>query len=240
MRRTWKPAMAVVTAAMAATASMGTVLAAETDDVRPLAAGDAAAAAVAANAADHDDPADHSWNTADVVPITLSGSTASSTSPDVSISGGSVTVTGAGTYQLTGSLTNGQVVVNTTESGIVRLILNGATIANSTSSAINVVDADEVMVFLNAGTTNRLTDATTYVYPDPSVDEPNAALFSAADLTVAGTGSLTVTGNAYDGIASKDGLVIASGTVTVTAVDEGVRGKDYLVVNGGSTRGAAG
>ncbi|GFJ93836.1 carbohydrate-binding domain-containing protein [Phytohabitans rumicis] len=236
MRRTRKFAIPIAAAAISVTAWMGAVTgaAAETDDVGVLAAGDAAAAAIAANAADHDDPADHSWNSADVAAITLTGSSATSASSDVSVSGGVVTITGAGTYQLSGSLTNGQIVVNTTESGIVRLILNGVTIANSTSSAINVVDAGEVMVFLNAGTTNRLSDATSYVYPDASTDEPNAALFSTADLTIAGTGSLTVTGNAYDGITSKDGLVIAAGTITVTAVDEGIRGKDYLVVNGGT------
>jgi hypothetical protein len=236
MRRTRKLAIPVAAAAISVTAWMGAVTgaAAETDDVGVLAAGDAAAAAIAANAPDHDDPADHSWSSADVAAITLNGSSATSASPDVSVSGGVVTITGAGTYQLTGSLTNGQIVVDTAESGIVRLLLNGVTIANSTSSAINVVDAGEVMVVLNAGTTNRLSDASQYVYPDPSVDEPNAALFSTADLTIAGTGSLTVTGNAYDGIASKDGLVIAAGTITVNAVDEGIRGKDYLIVNGGT------
>ena len=65
-------------------------------------------------------------------------------------------------------------------------------------------------------------------------DEPNAALFSIADLTITGTGALTVNGNSNDGITSKDGLVIDSGTITVTAVDDGIRGKDYLVVNGGT------
>lgn len=53
----------------------------------------------------------------------------------------------------------------------------------------------------------------------------NAALYSSADLTVAGTGSLIVRGNGNDGIASTDGLVLASGTVTVTAADDGIRGR---------------
>lgn len=236
MRPSRKLAIPIAAATMSVSAWMGAVAvaAADTDAIGPLAAGDAAAAAIAANAADHDDPADHSWNPADVAPITLTGSTATSTSPNVRISGGVVTITGAGTYQLTGSLNNGQVAVDTAEAGMVRLILNGVTIANSTSSAINVIDADEVMVFLNAGSTNRLSDATNYVYPDPSVDEPNAALFSKADLTIAGSGSLTVTGNAYDGITSKDGLVIAGGAITVTAADEGIRGKDYVVIDGGT------
>ncbi len=96
-----------------------------------------------------------------------------------------------------------------------------------------VTDADEVAVILADATTNHLTDAAEYVYPDAETDEPNAALFSTADLTIGGTGSLTVVGSSNDGIASKDGLVIAGGEITVTAVDDGIRGKDYLVVDGG-------
>jgi len=211
----------------------------DTDSVSTLAAGPAAAAALAANQADHDDAADHTWNEADVAAITLTGTGATETSPNVTVSGSTVTVGAAGTYRFSGSLTNGQIVVNSTGTGIVRLILNGVTIANNTSAPVNVIAADELMVVLQAGSTNRLTDATTYSYPS-GVDEPNAALFSAADMTITGTGSLVVTGNAYDGIASKDGLVIDSGTITVAAKDDGIRGKDYLVVTGGTITTTAG
>ena len=59
---------------------------------------------------------------------------------------------------------------------------------------------------------NTLADAATYQLASAAVVEPNAALFSTADLTIAGTGSLTVTGAYNDGIATKDGLIIAGGT----------------------------
>ncbi|MEL6983313.1 MAG: carbohydrate-binding domain-containing protein, partial [Actinomycetota bacterium] len=74
----------------------------------------------------------------------------------------------------------------------------------------------------------------TYTFPDAETDEPNAALFSAGDLTIAGGGQLTVNGSYNDGIASKDGLVITSGTITVSAVDDGIRGKDYAIIQGGT------
>jgi len=64
--------------------------------------------------------------------------------------------------------------------------------------------------------------------------ETNAAIFSKANLTITGNGALTVMGNYIDGIASKDGLVIASGAITVNAVDDGIGGKDYLVVKDGA------
>ncbi|MEO3745346.1 carbohydrate-binding domain-containing protein [Plantactinospora sp. B5E13] len=174
------------------------------------------------------------------VPITLTGATATSPSADVSIAGRVVTITAPGTYEITGTLNDGYLTVDTSASGTVELILNGATITNSSNAPLQVADADQVVITLAAGTTSRLTDAASYVYPDPSTDEPNAALFSTADLRITGTGALAVRGNAYDGITSKDGLVIESGTITVNAADDGIRGKDFLDIAGGSVDVTAG
>ncbi|MBN2149694.1 MAG: carbohydrate-binding domain-containing protein [Anaerolineales bacterium] len=70
--------------------------------------------------------------------------------------------------------------------------------------------------------------------PQADENEPNAAIFSKANLTFYGNGSLTVDGNYQDGIASQDGLIIASGALMINAIDDGMRGKDYLVVKGGN------
>ncbi|MEU8229807.1 carbohydrate-binding domain-containing protein [Actinoplanes sp. NPDC048967] len=220
----------VLTAALAGALALAPGAAARAADPVVLAAGPAAAQALAANAPDHDDPADHVWSESAVAAVTLTGSGATSTSSGVSISGSTVTVTAAGTYRFAGSLTNGRIVVNSTGAGLVRLILNGVTVANSGTAPLSVVAADEVMVVLADGTTNRLTDPATYT----TAVNPGAALSSAADLTITGTGALTVTGNAADGIAGDAGLVIDSGTITVTAKDDGVRGQDYVVHTGGT------
>jgi hypothetical protein len=220
---------AALAGALAGTVALGPGAARAAEPVI-LAAGPAAAQALAANAPDHDDPADHVWSEAAVAAVTLTGSGATSTSSGVSISGSTVTVTAAGTYRFTGSLSNGRIVVNSTGTGLVRLILNGVTIANASTAPLSVVAADEVMVVLADATTNRLTDPATYVTPV----NPSAALSSAADLTITGNGALTVTGNAADGISSDDGLVIDAGTITVTAADDGVRGQDYVLHTGGT------
>lgn len=185
------------------------------------------------NAPDHDDPADYTWDAADEVDLELTGTSATSNSDAVTIDGGTVTITAAGTYRISGTLTDGQLVVDTTDDGVVRLVLDDAEVTSSTGSALAVLDAEKAVVILADGSTNTLTDAETYTFPDATTDEPNAALFSAADLTIGGTGSLTVTGRYNDAIASKDGLVISGGTIAVTAADDGIRGKDYLVVRGG-------
>ncbi len=170
--------------------------------------------------------------------ITLDGDTATAAGDGVSVDGSTVTITAAGTYRISGTLDDGQIVVESSEDGIVRLVLDGVEVTSSTSAALGVTDADEVMIVLADASTNTLTDADREL-PDESAtgdaaDVPDAALFSMADLTITGDGALTVTGNAEDGIASKDGLVITGGSITVTAVDDAIRGKDYLVIEGGT------
>lgn len=143
-----------------------------------------------------------------------------------------VTITEPGTYILTGTLSNGQVLVDSSAEGKVRIVLSNANITNADGAAIDVRAADEVVVVLAEGTDNALTDGTGY--DTSATDAADAALFSIADLTIGGTGSLTVTGNTGDGIASKDGLVVLGGTITVKAADDAIRGKDYLVVQDGT------
>jgi len=176
-----------------------------------------------------------------VVPVSLNGDSGSvdNTAADsdaVSIAGSTVTITAAGTYELSGTLDDGQIVVASSGEGTVRLILNGAEVTNSAGAALVVTEADEAMIVLADGSTNSLADTDGYAEDD----DAKAALYSAADLTITGTGALDVTGNGNDGITSADGLVINSGTLTVTAADDGIRGKDYLVVDGGALTVTAG
>ena len=182
----------------------------------------------------HESADDYTWDESSVVEINLAGDAASTSDANVAVEGGVVTITSAGTYRLTGTLNDGQIVVDVEDDGLVRLILNGVTINNSTSSAIDIEKAGKVILVLADGTQNQVTDAATYVYASADEDEPNAAIFSKTNLTISGNGSLTVNANYNDGISSKDGLIIAGGNITVNAVDDGIRGKDYLVIKNGT------
>ena len=191
-------------------------------------------AALAENSEVHEDAEDFVWDSATVVSIALNGDSISVNSAGVAIDGSTATIFAAGTYSLSGSLTDGQIIVNTEGEGVVRLILNGVDIHCSTSAPIYIVQADETVIVLAENTTNTITDGDTYVLADAAVNEPNAAIFSMSDLTLYGNGALVVEGNFADGITSKDGLLITGGTITVNAVDDGIRGKDYLVVQDGN------
>ncbi|MFI2102787.1 carbohydrate-binding domain-containing protein [Isoptericola sp. NPDC019693] len=183
--------------------------------------------------------ADATWDTADEVAVSLDGDTASASGDGVTVDGSTVTITRPGTYRISGTLDDGQVVVDSSADGVVRLVLDAADVTSSTGAAIDVQDADQVSVVLADGSTNRLEDAAEYA-DTTSDNAANAALYSTADLAISGNGSLEVVGNANDGITGKDGLVIASGTITVQAADDAIRGKDYLVVSGGTIDVTAG
>lgn len=149
----------------------------------------------------------------------------------VSVDGDVVTITAAGVYRLSGTLTDGKVVVDA-EGEDVQLILDGVDITSSVSGAIEVVAADQVALHLASGSSNAVSEAEGTVESTDD-DGANAAIYSSADLFITGEGALAVTAVAADGITSKDSLVIDSGTITVEAADDGLRGKDHLVIRGG-------
>ena len=178
-------------------------------------------------------------DTSSATTITLSGSSASasgSSSSSVKVDGGTVTINSGGTYVISGELTDGRIVVNAPKADV-RLVLSGASITSSDGPAIDVQDAGNAIVVLAKDSKNTLTDGATYA----SGQEATAALFSSDTLTVTGTGSLDVTGSYKDGISSKNGLIITGNTtINVKAADDGLRGKDYLVVEAGTLTVEAG
>lgn len=191
------------------------------------------AAEIPVNGETHDDVADYTWDAAEEITVQLNGDSITAGSPDVVIDGSTATITAAGTYRLSGSLSDGQVIVETEDEDTVRLILDGVSISSSSSAPIYISKAEKTILVLAEGSVNTIMDGKTYVLADPESDEPNATIFSTSDLTITGTGSLEVTGNYNDGIATKDGLILAAGSITVSAVDDGIRGKDYVYIKEG-------
>ena len=171
---------------------------------------------------------DVTWDSSSEVTINLSNPTATD---GVTVSDGVITITKAGNYKLTGTY-EGQIKVEATSGDMVRLILNNATITNSTGAAINVVEADEVVIYTASGTTSTVSDGSSY--SDTASGSPDAAIYSKSDLTLAGEGTLKVEGKYEEGIHTSDGLVIASGTLEVNAANTGIKGKDYVDILDGT------
>lgn len=172
------------------------------------------------------------------VAITLSDDGSSCDNTSVAIDGQTITITEEGTYLLSGSLSNGSVVVATDENVKVRLIFNGVVINNDSSAAIYVQSADKVFITLAPDSENMLSNGGTY----EAVDDNNidSVIFSKSDLTLNGSGSLTVTAKAGHGIVSKDDLVITGGTYAITAASQGLSGKDSIRILDGDFTIASG
>ena len=171
---------------------------------------------------------DLTWDSSSEVTIDLSNPTATD---GVTVSDGVITITKAGNYRLSGTY-SGQVKVEAADSDMVRLILDNATITNSTGAAINVVEADEVVIYTASGSTNTVSDGSSY--SDTASGSPDAAIYSKSDLTLAGKGTLKVEGKYEEGIHTTDGLVSASGTLEVNAANTGIKGKDYVDILDGT------
>ena len=171
---------------------------------------------------------DVTWDSSSEVTINLSNPTAID---GVTVSDGVITITKAGNYKLIGTY-EGQIKVEAADSDMVRLVLKNATITNSTGAAINVVEADEVVIYTASGTTNTVSDGSSYA--DTASGSPDAAIYSKSDLTLAGEGTLKVEGKYEEGIHTSDGLVIASGTLEVNAANTGIKGKDYVDILDGT------
>ena len=171
---------------------------------------------------------DLSWDASSETAIDLSNPTATD---GVTVEDGTLTITKAGTYKLSGEY-QGQIKVETADSDAVRLVLDNANITNSSGAALNVVNADEVILYSASGTTNTISDGADYTATGE--DDPDAVVYSKADMTIAGEGTLKVNGNHEDGIHTSDGLVIASGTLEVNAANTGIKGKDYVDILGGT------
>lgn len=166
------------------------------------------------------------------IAIQLSGDSAACDSDAVTIEGSRITIGAEGVYVLSGTLADGQIVVNAGETDKVQLVLAGADITSSTSAAIYALEADKVFVTLAEGTENTLTNGGAYV----AIDDNNidAVIFAKTDLTLNGSGSLTVNAQAGHGVVSKDDLVITGGSYTITAASHGLSGKDSIAIADGA------
>lgn len=166
------------------------------------------------------------------VAISLADNGSSCESDAVSITENTVTIKEEGTYILSGSLSNGMVIVEAEDTDKIQLVLNGVSISSTQSAALYVRSADKVFVTTTSGTENRLEHSGTYT----AIDENNidAAVFSKSDLTFNGEGMITVTAQEGHGIVSKDDLILTSGTYVITSASHGIAGKDSVRISNGS------
>lgn len=176
------------------------------------------------------------YDASDAVAVALQGQSVSCASGAVDIDGGNITLREEGVYLFSGTLTDGQIVVDAGQQSKVQIVLDNASITSASSAAIYCLEADKVFLTLADGSENTLANGGCFE-DDTNVD---GAVFSRTDLTLNGSGSLTVESPAGHGVVSKDELTITGGSYTVTAAAHGFAGKDSVAVAGGSFAVTAG
>ena len=166
------------------------------------------------------------WDAARATRITLDGSEASIFGGGAYAFDGNVMITGKGKYVISGTLTDGSVIVDADSSAKVWIMLDGADINCSTGACLDVEQADKVFLTLAEGSDNRMS--TLGFSAEKRTAGMHGAVFSRDDLTINGSGTLTVTAGEESGIVCNDELVLTGGVITVDAAADALHVNDNL------------
>lgn len=176
---------------------------------------------------------DSSYDESEAVSIGLNGTEATTTdSNKVSIRNATITIQDEGIYEVSGALTNGQIIIDAENTDKVQLVLKGASINCNTSAAIYVRQADKVFLTLAEGTENTLSNQNEFVAIDENTID--GVVFAKDDLTINGNGSVAIHAVYGSGVVGKDELTITGGTFQISAKEHGFAGKDCISIADGS------
>ncbi len=166
-------------------------------------------------------------STATVIVLADGGTTISG--EGASVAGDVITISAEGTYILSGSLSNGQIVIDATSEDKIQVVLDEVDITSESSAPIYIKQADKV--FLTIIGDNNLETSGDYV----AIDDNNVdgVIYSKDDLTINGTGTLIVEGDS-NGIVSKDDLILVDVTINMNVGNHGLEANDIIKVKSGS------
>lgn len=179
--------------------------------------------------------------------VTLSGDSATVTGENVTVEGTTITVTASGSYEFSGKLNDGQIIVNVADEvadpGTVKLYFNGVDITGQNAAAVYVVNAENTSINLVENTANYLADANFY----NDAEGTTAVIFAKDDLTIKGEGSLRVDALYNYGLQCNNDVKITGGnikfkvtgtpsdsTATATTREDAVRSKTSVEIKGGT------
>ncbi len=167
----------------------------------------------------------------EAVSISLADGASESDSEDVKVEKDTITILGEGVYVLSGSLSDGQIVVDADKSKV-QLVFSDVSVSNGSTAAIYVKNADKVFVTLKEGTTNTLSVTGEFT----AIDDNNidGVIYSKDDLCFNGAGTLLIDCANGHGIVSKDDLKVTGGTYEIMAAGHALSGKDSVRIANGS------
>ena len=163
-------------------------------------------------------------NTEGATQIAASGDSIVVTGDGAVAEDGKVTIRKAGTYLLSGTLEEGQLLVDANEGAEITLVFDGFKISNSTDAPLLFESGSSITLVLKDGSENAVTDLRS------SAEENQAAIYSKSDLTISGNGTLDVTGTAEDAIHSKTDVTVQGGTINLKAGDDAIHADETLTI----------
>lgn len=177
---------------------------------------------------------DAEWDAQTATGIVCSDSEIVVEGEGASVSDQTVTIDRAGTYVVSGTMMDGQILIDTEKDETVHLVLNGAELSNMTTAPVYSKGKGKIILTIADGSTNTISDSSQYQYDSETEDEPDAPVFVTGDLTINGSGTLEVYGNYQCGIRSKHDLKVVSGTITIHAESDGLKGRDSVAIRDGA------
>ncbi len=174
---------------------------------------------------------DGDWDTTGATIITLNGDAASVDGKNAYVSGGNVVITGTGKYVISGTLDDGYISVNANANSKVWILFDGVTISCSDNACLIVSEADKVFLTLADGTENILTGGGT-LSEEALSDGANGVIFAHDDLTINGSGALSIRAGYKHGIKANDDLVVTGGSLTIDAPADAIHVNDSFRLTG--------
>lgn len=178
---------------------------------------------------DPDADYDESKNT--IITLLDNGSSVSNNNGYVVVEGNDIYITKAGVYDISGTLTNGKIIVNPSDEDVVEINLNGVDISCDYGAPIGIFNGDKTEISVKKGTTNYIKDLRTS--DSDTTDDSNSAIYSTVDLKIKGAGTLEVESSYNNGIGTKDDLTIQKATIKVTARNNAIKGNDSITIKSG-------
>lgn len=190
---------------------------------------DSGSSAVVASEDDMFSDRDYDISYDDAKDIILTDGASSTDADGVTIDGDIITITEAGSYKLSGSLSDGQIIVDVADGEKVQLVLDGVDIENDDSAVIYVKNADKVFI-TTTSSENNLSVTGEFAESEEGID---AVIYAKDDITLNGSGTLNISCEVSHGIVGKDDVKITSGTYNIEAAKKGIDANDSIRVADG-------
>ncbi|MFI3165022.1 MAG: carbohydrate-binding domain-containing protein [Bacillota bacterium] len=174
------------------------------------------------------------YDESECVIITLADGASSVSSSGASVDGDIITISEAGSYLVSGTLSDGQIYVEADSDAKVQIILDGVSISNSTTAGIYVYSCDKTFLTLADGSVNTISVEIVNISSDNSDESTvDSAVFARDDLTINGSGTLQIYSESGNGITGKDEVTITSGNFYIVCTKNGIEANDVLAIADG-------